>query len=783
MKQRYFTSAIILALVVLLAGSVHTAEKDTTRIHLGYFEGGKYPLHDQVRQELQRQLDAVVPDHFQMVFVPTGFRSADWNRDSCRIMARQLAGMTSLDAIVTMGPWAVEDLLEAGCKTPIIAMYRFDPVAEKLVDRTGRPIAENLSLCIIPNRLENDLNMISRLFHPRRVGFLYFPSSDESERVVARASSLGQQLGFEVVSAEGFDNKGTYAFFNAYKALDGRIDVLYLPPLWGMDIHKAKGFIARITDSRVATFTSEIGFFVDRRATAADGGQTFVPEARHAALNLLRIIRGATPSSLPTILNRASGLSLNLESAATCNVEFSQAAINQARTVGAPVDEEAIHYRLLDVTSRAVERNPGYLAVYDALEAVSHAAKQANSDYLPHISAQGRLTHFDDNSIANSGATIDQNSLTASVSIYQQLFSLQTIRKIQQAAEQKNLSRADLDQARLDMELAVCQAYLNYLQATDAISIWAQHRTLVDRSLEIAHTRFILDEEDKTDFLRWENERSRATMALVVARADRQIAAVLLNVLLNLPGDLPFTVDADQFADARFRRQFEQLRAYTNTESDRRAFLSFLVERAGADNIGLRRHQSRMKLGLARLSESSSRYYPTIGFRASLNFKDELADSPIFEEHKTWSASGFVSIPLFEGADRIHEKRKLRSQLSREEYLRDRTSLDVMGKIRTSASRMISNAVNVPHAVHSQELARESYELIAPKFESGKATTTDLLRSLSSLRESEFAYIATRYDYFRQLSELVHNLGWIMTDHNATFDEEFYRRVEQQYRP
>jgi len=580
MKQRYFTSAITLVLIILLVVSAFGAEKNATRIQLGYFEGGKYPLHDQLRQELQRQLDAIIPDRYEILFVPTGFRSATWNRDSSLIMARQLAGMTSLDAIVTMGPWAVEDLLEAGCKTPIVAMYRFDPVAERLVDRGGHPIAENLSPCIIPNRLESDLNMISRLFHPRRVGFLYFPSSDESDRVVARASSLGQQLGFEVVSAEGFDNKGTYAFFNAYNALEGRIDVLYLPPLWGMDIHKAKSFIARITENRVATFTSEIGFFVDRGATAADGGQTFVPEARHAALNLLRIIEGTTPSDLPTILNRAPGLSLNLESAATCKIEFSQAAIDQARTVGTPVAEEAVHYRLLDATSRAVDRNPGYLAVYDALEAVSHAAKQAYSDYLPHISAYGSLTHFDKNSIANSSPTIDQNGLTASVSVYQQLFSLQTIRRIQEASARKNLSRADLDQARLDMELAVCQAYLNYLQASDAISIWAQHRTLVDRNLEIAHTGFILDEEDKTNFLRWENERSRATMALVTARADRQIAVVLLNVLLNLPGDSPFTVDTNQFADGRFRRPFEQLRTVSSWSEPEPTILGFAVTRA-----------------------------------------------------------------------------------------------------------------------------------------------------------------------------------------------------------
>ena len=74
MISRHLT--LTLALTILLCVPQTNASEDTTQIRLGYFEGGKYPLHDYLRQELNEQLKAVMPDSLSVIFGPEGFRSA-----------------------------------------------------------------------------------------------------------------------------------------------------------------------------------------------------------------------------------------------------------------------------------------------------------------------------------------------------------------------------------------------------------------------------------------------------------------------------------------------------------------------------------------------------------------------------------------------------------------------------------------------------------------------------------------------------------------------------------
>jgi adhesin transport system outer membrane protein len=501
-------------------------------------------------------------------------------------------------------------------------------------------------------------------------------------------------------------------------------------------------------------------------------------------MKLLQILDGAVPADLPTVLPDTRGLSINKEVLAKCGREVPVDALDEAFVIEPPPDEEAARYSLRDAIARATEKNPGYLAKYDALEAAAQAAKQAYAGYLPQLSVFAVLTHFDQNTIDNSGGRIEENRYAATLTLRQQLFSLQTVRNIQLAAKQENLEAIGLEQAQLDLELAVTQAYLNYLRAEELLNIKKQNREMIDRNVEVASTNLQLGQGSRVDFLRWEDERTKATMDIIAARADLAIARVLLNILLNRPGEAPFVLEKSGFSEDAFWDEYRKLHPLVTTSKKAENLLGHLVEEALLSNPLIRQHDIKISLQKTLIAKNTARYFPTIGFQANFNYKNELVEKSYFEEkNNTWSASGFIHWPLFEGTDRLRERRLLKARLSEAEFNKDAVSLETMGKVQAIFNRLISQADIVPFAARSRKLARESYQLEVSEYEAGKSQLVSLLDARENVYLAEINWAMARYDYYQTLAKLVNILGWNVSENNTTFNNEFYQRLEQSMTP
>ncbi len=770
---------VFIAIVFEAGASAQPAK----RFRLGYFEGGAYPVNSILREEFIRQLKLVLPEGYEFVFVPEGYRSAGWKRDSCRDMARQLVKVASIDIVIAVGPWVVEDLLEAGFTKPILAMHQFAPVAQGLVGDDNRPVAPNLTVHVRPGKVGDDLRVLTKILEVKRLGVLYFPSGDEAEKVISAIASLGEKLGFEVVTAEGFDNYGTYAFFKAYYQLDKKIDALYLPPLWGIDAIRVQAFFQMLARDRIPAFTYEAKDLVESGAFASGAAYSIVSEARYNALKAARIMQGELPANLPLEFRSGTALALNEQTAQQCQIALLTEIVNDAYLVAAPVPETVSHYTLPEAVERALSYNPGYLSRYDALEATAQAAKQAFSAYLPQVVAGMSATHLDDNTVANSGGRFESDRYRSTLLLHQTIFSVEAIKTIQVAAKRRNLEKINLRQARLDLELAVTAAYLNYLGARELLKTQLHYRTLVDRNLEIAGTRLLLERGDQIDLLRWKDERHQATSRVINARKNLQVATVLLNVLFNLPGNSPFVLDRNLFSKRRFVSDYNMLRSQASTADDQVRLQDFAVDKALDQNPFLRSYDVDIAIQRDLLSKSTARYYPTLDFRASLNYSDELVDNPpVFtEENTTWSLWGGLTLPIFLGTDRIRERAKLKARLNQVEFEKDAASLKVMGKVRSGMYDLVAQGSNGLRAERSAELAGENLKLVSKKYEAGKKGLIDLLDALDNAHDAEESSIVARYNFYLSMACLVHDIGWSPSEGNETFREVFNRQLDKNF--
>ena len=775
---------ILLGIVLLasLVGPSATCVEQPKNFRIGFFEGGKTPTHALLRHEFRRVLEEIAPADFRVIFTPVGFKSALWNRDTCRTMAAQLTARQDVDLIVCLGPWVVEDLLAAGCDKPIIAMHRFDPIAENLVSDDGRPIAENLTVHIKPGKIETDLATVADLMPVKKVGILFFPSADEHTAIFSRLEKIAGQLGFEVVTADEYNNYGTYAFFKSYDQLKrSEIDAVYLGPMWGMDAIKTREFIERTADHKIPVFSYEGNAPVKAGAVASNGTLAFVSDARFNARKAVRIMQGELPADLPVLFGERPVLVVNEEAARTCGVDLPRQLLYTGDIIAAPPPEDASVMTLPEAIGRALAQNPGYLARYDALEAAAAAAREVTAQYLPQVDLDVSVFHLSDNAVNNSHNWLDQSGYASTVRLQQTIFSLESMRGIRAAAQRREIQQIEQDKARQDLEYGVAVAYLNCLQAQQQYQIEQQNREHVDLYMEVARLRHLLDGADSLDIIRWESEWHNGTARVIEAYYNVKIARVMLNVLLNVPTDYLFALDTGYFSDDKMLQQYRRLYEFSSTADKQLQLQNYFVGVATSENPNARSFDAIVDLQKTLLSKNRAGFLPTVGFQAAFTYADRMADDrPLFAEEKdSWSLLGFLRIPIFSGGERRRAADRLKATLSQTEFLRDSVSLEIMGRISRDLNEVLSYSDRMPPAYRAQGAARNVLEPILRGYEFGTAELADLLDAQTNALGAEQRLITSRFGYYLSLARLVNHIGWTTSEHHNAFDSEFFRQLNE----
>ncbi|MBU8933463.1 MAG: TolC family protein [candidate division Zixibacteria bacterium] len=768
----------------ILLGSTLSAETETpVRFRVGYFETGLHPVHELLRQEFERQLRILSPEHIEILFVPHGYGNGDWKRDSCQTLARNLSATKGIDLMVTIGPWVVEDLLTAGYAGPILAMRQLDPRAAGFVGADGRPVVDNLTVHFQPDKIESDIVMLARLVPLKKLGLLFFPTdSAEQVAVTNRVERLGQQMGFEMVTTEGYDNNGTYAYFKALNGLPDDVDAVYLGPLWGMDNTKIPAFLGRLSNAGTPAFTWEGKLLIDHGAFATASAYGVVSEARFNALKAIRIARGETPADLPVVFRSGTALAINEETAHLCGINIPSMVREEADILPAPTPEEAEFYDLMTAISRVLSGNPNYLATSDGVTGAAHASRETLAAYLPQIDLTAKAGRLDRNTVANTVEPLSRTQYGADLSLSQTIFSWERIKAIKLASQEKDLSEIDRRRLRLDLEQAVVEAYVALLQAEDLYRIQLRYRQVVEHNLELTAIRFHREDETKLgDFIRWKDERQKAIVRTLAAETQKKTAGIMLSVLFNLPLDQSLRLDTAVVADEKIYRDRDLFEGLLNIPGKLSQFQQSLVNTARSHHPVLQTYLAQMSIQESRLALNRSRYLPNLELRATLSLTDQLEDTPDLssEHHGTWSVFGTLTLPLFEGTGRIHRRSRLKAELSEMEFQADGAMLELTGKIHSLVGQLISTARALPRSHRSRELAVQNLGLTSDDYESGRIEIAGMLEAYRHALDTEINSITTRGQYLQIMAELIHAVGWSAQEEGHTFHTLFRHELEQ----
>jgi outer membrane protein TolC/ABC-type uncharacterized transport system substrate-binding protein len=765
-----------LPFIFLLSTSLFAAGKHKT-FRVAYFEGGPYFIHKLMIAELKNSFDQLNKDSIDLVYEPYGYFSAGWNRDSSRIMARQLAQLDSIDIVIAAGPWVIQDLVAAGFKKPIVGIYQYDPQISGLLDSSLKPIVPNLTVNYQPNKLYTDIATMEKLFPSRNIGVLYFPSGDESAEFRNKVYKIAGDFGAVVYLQDEYSPKGLYSFFLSLSAIHRNIDVLYTTPLWGMDFDQMEQLYRDATHDGIPVFSSEGFQQVGRGATASDCISPYKYLAKFSAYKLLQIANGARPDTLPVIFDVIEELCLNIEGANKLGRVFKRNYINNAKTVDALRGDSVPLYTYPHAIEQAVRENSGLLLQGNLYDKAMLEIKKAYSAYYPSLGAGVGLASSDNNEEAALFNRALNRRFYVDVVLNQRLFSYPAIKAIQIAKKKREIDKINMNQAELDLKHTVTIAYLSVLEYADRL---AAHRRVVEKLRdywENAVTDYRLGLKDSLDVALIEERLVAAKIDMFDTRNGLRVAKIILNVLLNRPGDDQLELDMQEFSPGTMVNLARHFEDYMSDDLRQQKLEQFLVKTGIENSYDMQRQETSIRIKQDYISIAKKRYLPELSLRAKYSYSDEFGSDP-GDYEDAWTIGGILSIPIFSNDKKLYDAKILSRELDGLQYSKDSIRFAGWQDIITKADYFATRTSTLPMNYFVKNLAVNILDSAYAKYNRGEYSCVEFLSLEKNASEREEALITDRYRFFEAYTDLMHTIGVGYLPHKSTSSESFFERLD-----
>lgn len=769
-------TALILFLLLLLTAGVTFGRTDT--VHVAYYEAGPYFMHKIMYREIADALERLSGDSIEVLYEPYAYKTAEWDRDKCQALARDLSRMNDIDLVLAAGPWVIRDLISAKFNKPIIGIYQFDPLTAGLVAPDGRPVFNNLTLIYSPDKLKNDLEMMQRLFPADRVGLVYFPDEREFNALVDKVHQICGQFGAAVHAGEGYNNDGVYSFFKAFNSIKASAGNLYLPPLWGLNNDQIRQFMLAVARERIPTFTAEGFLVMEKGATAANSSHNYKGRAQFLAFNILRIIGGEVPRNLPTRYDEIPALCLNLETARLVGATFDRNHIGNAKTIEPVQAESTPRYTFRQAIEQTVRENVDMYVYESRVEQALARVRSTSADLYPQARINISAATTDNEPAAAFYNQRFNRELAAEIGLDQKVFSYPVLKSIRQAKKSLEIVRENRQAFINDLKLAVITAYLAVLQVEEELQL---ARSLVDRYREYIVMAAVNNRLGLCDSL----DQSLAEVKLVEAKIQSHrlqseliTARHLFNILIGRPGDEQIILDDTEFSTENMVFLARKIEDYTRDNARLEKFEDFLVTIGLENSSGIKIASLEANMIRDSLSVAGRWYLPELSLQLRYAVSEEFAPG-VDQRDNYLTFGGRLNFPLFDYQKTISRRRLLQARLDEIQYRKDHVRFEHYREIADAGERFVTQSQILPMGYYVENTAAWNLDGYYANYLTGDASFLDLISVAENEYQAQTNRLTNRYEFFEIYSELLNTLGREYLYHGSGNQKAFYDELEQ----
>ena len=655
----------------LVAPAVATAQMACDPCTVGVVLDGSWERNDELRGIFEGEVLDLVGDDLDIRFPEDKRHLADWSLAGVASAVDGLMGDPDVAMILTMGPVAstYAARLEAFAK-PLVAVFVIDPEVQGIPTATndqGERVSgvTNLNYVTFPADIEQNVRRLREITPFQRLTFL------TSEGLAEAVPELEANLlkGVEAVDIDPTAVRVGTSVEEAIAAIPEDADAIYVFPLIQLPPGEFDRLVQALIERRLPSFS----YWGRREVELGLLASLFGPEAfdrlgRRIALNVQRILLGEDAGSLPVDFERRIRLSLNIETARAIGVYPSWSIWTEVEIIG---DRQRSFQRQLSLSvaaQEAVTANLELLARHRFVAAGDQERRVAGSVLYPQVSMAG-FGEFIDSDRAASFFGGPQRLGVASAAVSQLLYSDGALANVQIQNELQLSREQQLEETRLDIVLDAAVAYFDVLRAKTFEAIQRENLSVTRSNLDLAQVRQEIGVARPAEVIRWENQIANNRRDVIDTSAQRNVAEIRLNRLLNRPLEEPFQTEETNLDDPVFQTSAAWLRPYLGNPFAFDIFREFMTTEALMVAPELQQIDAAIRAQERALTAAGRAFWaPAVVFNAevsavktggagtSVDLDFALPGDLAGRNAINWTLNVSASLPLFMGGARRAEQ-------------------------------------------------------------------------------------------------------------------------------
>lgn len=795
--RTFRTALAMVALTMAVLASTASAQVLCDPCAVGVVLDGPWERNNEIRGTFEREILDLVGDDVSIRFPENKRLIADWSLDGVATAVATLLDDPDIDLVLTMGPVASTHAARRGVfPKPVMAVFVIDPDVQGIPVETndvGERISgvPNLNYVIFPSDLEENVRRLREITPFSRLTFL------SNEGLAAAVPELEENLvlGLRQLDLESTIVRVGSSVEAAIAAIPGDADAVYVLPLMQLPPGDFDRLVEALIERRLPSFS----YWGRREVEQGLMASLFADEAfdrlgRRLALNLQRILVGEDAGDLPVDFDRRNRLSLNIETAQAIGVYPSWGILTEVELVGDR--ERGVQRRLtLPMAAReAVAANLELLANQRVVAAGDQERRIARSALRPQLSVGGVSEVIDgDRAASLSGGP--QRLAVASATVSQVLYADQVLANIQIQDALQGSREQQLAELRLDIVLASATAYLDVLRAKTFEEIQRENLTVTRSNLDLARVRQEIGVARSAEVIRWENQIANNRREVIDASAQRNVAEIQLNRLLNRPLEEPFLTDETSLDDPTLATSATQLDPYLGNPFAFDIFRDFMTTEALMAAPELRQLDAAIRAQERTLLASRrAMWAPTVSLSGDLSTFAAFGAGTSFDtgidlpaeltgaNTVNWTVNLTASLPLFTGGAR--RAARARSSLELDELRLTKQSIEqqVEQRLRSNLHTAGASFAGIELAELSADAAGRSLELVTDAYQRGAASILDLLDAQNQALVAREGAATAVFDYLIDLMAVQRAVGRFDFFLTAEQHQQFLGRLDRFFR-
>lgn len=786
---------LIVLLFSFFTGALFSQMQNKPVVTIGLLLDGKWESDELALTELKKQANILFGDEFSIQCPESKLIYGGWNINKIISGYNQLMNDGEVNIVIAYGEVASNVAVFSGIyEKPVIAALAINSELQNMPLKNGTSGIKNLNYISFTSHLENQIPVMQSLYKFNKAALLVnklffenqkFMESQPQDNFIKDVGDV--ELQYIPVGSD---------YTSIYDLVPQDIEAVIFIPLRNFSYDQMAEVFSHFKQKGVPVFSAYDGNYVEYGTLAGFSLKDFFPRiSRRIALNIQSILLGEDAGNIPVKFPVEQDFIINMKVAEDLNIYPSWSLVNTSILINTGEELPERTLSLIGAVTIAKEFNLDYLSEQLRIQSGEQDVSIARSNLLPQLNASFLGTLIDNYRASNSSGQVSEKTIFGSLTMDQLIYDVDAWTNFDISSLNQDLREFELKQSELDLINETSVAYFQVLLASTLEKINKNNLNLSNSNMEIARYRVNVGSANLTEIYRWESEIANSLKNVIQANANRNLAEIQLNRLLNLPAEESIDLDENSMDELISIVAHDQIIKHYNNKWDFKIFRSFMVEEAFSHSPELMILDKAIEIEERISTAYTSQFFlPTIGLRGQINntFYRGGAGSefdPVSipgigsiqigapPKDFSWNVGLSLSLPLFEGAGRFAEVQQASIELKRLNLRRESVKDQLEQSVRSALHLSGASYAGMIQAQKSAESAMKNLDIVINMYSQGFASITELLDAQNAALQAELLATSSKFDFLIDMMNVQRSIGQFVYMYDSEKQEEFINRM------